>query len=181
MLRATCILLTTLLATSTSYAEEIYKSVDEKGVPSFSDTQTEGAEKITVEPVNVQPIPTPSTPPSTISAQPSEPNYRYTKLDIISPENEASLRDEHKILLQVALEPGLKKGHQIEFLDNGQPLQAAGQSASMELVNFDRGTHTLSARVIDKNGKVLKTSSPVTVHIFRTVVKPPPAPPPPAP
>lgn len=176
MLRATCILLTAVLATSVSYAEEIYKSVDEKGVPSFSDTQTEGAEKITVEPVNVQPIPTPSTPPAAASAQPSAPDYRYTKLDIISPENEATLRDEHKILLQAALEPSLQKGHQIEFLGNGQPLQPAGQSASMELLNFDRGTHTLSARVIDKNGKVLKTSNPVTVHIFRTVVKPPPPP-----
>lgn len=174
MLKATCILLTTILATSTSYAEEIYKSVDEKGVPSFSDTQTEGAKKITVEPVNVQPIPAPSTPPSAAPTQPSDPGYHYTKLDIISPENEATLRDEHKILLQVALEPSLKKGHQIEFLDNGQPLQPAGQSASMELINFDRGTHALSARIIDKNGKVLKTSSPVTVHIFRTVVKPPP-------
>lgn len=175
MFRSTGILLTVLLTASAAYAEEIYKSVDEKGVPSFSDTQTEGAEKITVEPVNVQTIPTPNTPPL-ISTPSPDPGYNYTTLEIISPENEATLRDEHNILLQVALKPELQRGDKIEFLGNGQPLQPAGQSSSMQLINFDRGTHTLSARIIDKKGKVLKTSNPVTVHIFRTVVKQPPAP-----
>ena len=148
------------------YAEEIYKRVDEKGVPSFSDTQSEGAEKIIVEPVNVQSIATPAAPPA--SSPIVSAGFQYSALDITSPEDQSTLRNEHKILLQATIAPGLRQGHQIEFLDNGQPIQAAGRTTSIELTNFDRGTHNLSARILDTKGKVLKTSPQVTVHIFRT-------------
>jgi hypothetical protein len=174
MFKAASILLSAALTASPAYAEEVYKSVDEHGVPTFSDTQTEGAKKITVEPVNVQPAPELAAPPATNPVPKTEASHSYTKLHVISPEDQASLRDEHSILFRVALEPSLQKGHKIEFLDNGKPLQAAGESASMELLNFDRGTHQLSARVIDKQGKTIKTSNTITVYIFRTAAKPNP-------
>ena len=148
------------------YADEIYKRVDEKGIPSFSDTKTEDAEKILVEPVKIQSVPTAAPPNATLTS--TQPSFSYTKLDIISPADQATLRDEHKILMQVTVEPSLRQGHQIEFLDNGQPLQAAGQSPSVELMNFARGTHTLTARILDKHGKILLTGKPITLYIHRT-------------
>ncbi|MEH6358623.1 MAG: DUF4124 domain-containing protein [Pseudomonadales bacterium] len=163
-----------IFITPLSYAEDIYKRVDEKGVPSFSDAKTEGAEIITVEPVNVQAIPTP--PPASYKPISPEASFSYNKLAIINPADQSTLRDEHNIVIQVTIEPGLRAGHQLEFLDNGQPLQTAGKNLSIELTNFDRGSHTLTARIIDKTSKVLKTSKPVTVHIFRTIAPPPAAP-----
>jgi len=152
--------------TPSSHAEEIYKRVDDKGVPSFSDTKTEDAEKIVVEPIKIQSVPT-AAPPTTISTT-TEPDFNYTKLDIVSPTDKTTLRNEPKILLQVAVEPGLRQGHQIEFLDYGQPLQPASSTSSIVLLDFERGTHTLSAQILDNNGKVLKTSLPITVYVFRT-------------
>lgn len=163
-----------IFITLPSYAEDIYKRVDEKGVPSFSDAKTEGAEVIKVEPVNVQTIPTP--PPSSYKPINPEASFSYSELAIINPVDQTTLRDEHNIAIQVSMKPSLRAGHQIEFLDNGQPLQAAGKNSSIELTNFERGSHTLTARIIDKTSKVLKTSKPVTVYIFRTIA-PPPAPP----
>lgn len=166
-----------------SYAEDIYKRVDEQGVPSFSDAKTEGAEIIKVDPVNVQSVPT-AAPPS-YKATSKETSFNYNKLAIISPVDQTTLRNEHIILVQAAVSPGLRNGHLIEFLDNGQSLQAAGKSTSIELVDFERGSHSLSVRIVDKQGKVLKTSSPVTLYVFRTAIKPaatpPPPPPPPVP
>ena len=161
-----------MFITPLSYAENIYKRVDEKGVPSFSDAKTEGAEIITVEPVNLQAIPTPPPRDEPISPQAS---FSYHKLAIINPADQSTLRDEHNIAIQVTIEPDLKANHQLEFLDNGQPLQAAGKNSSIELTNFDRGSHILTARIIDKTNNVLKPSRPVTVYIVRTIA-PPPAP-----
>jgi len=157
-----------------SYAEEIYKRVDDNGVPSFSDTESKDAEKIVVEAVKIQSVPTAA--PSHTTTNNSQPSVNYSKLSIIKPTDQATLHNDDKILLQIAIEPGLRQGHLIEFLDNGLPLQAAARSSSMMLMNFDRGTHTLTAHIIDETSKVLKTSNPVTVHIFRTIA-PPPAPP----
>lgn len=157
-----------------SHAEDVYKRIDEKGVPSFSDTQTEGAEIITVDPVNIQTIPL--APPPTSKPITSEASFNYTKLDIISPADQTTLRNEYKILLQTAIKPDLRTGHKIEFLDNGQPLQAASKNMTIELTSFERGNHTLTARIIDKSNKVIKTSSPVTIYVFRTAITPAPAP-----
>ena len=149
-----------------SYAEDIYKSVDESGAPSFSDTKTEGAEVITVEPVNVQTILT--APPPSYKHISTEASFSYKTLAITSPADQTTLRNEHSILLQAAIEPSLKTDHHLEFLDNGQALKAAGKHSSIELVNLARGTHTLTARIVDKSNRALKTSIPVTVYVFRT-------------
>jgi len=159
-----------------SYAEEVYKRIDEDGVPSFSDTKSKDAEKIIVEPVNVQKIPALTEQPPIYNA-PAVSTQKYSKLAISSPADQSTLRNEHKITLIAAISPGLSNDHKIEFLDNGQPLQAASKSTRIELTDFPRGSHNLSVRVLDKNGKVLQTSSSVTVHIFRAVIKPPPPPP----
>lgn len=159
-----------------THAEEVYKRVDENGVPSFSDTKSKGAEKIVVEPVNVQKIPPLTEQPSSYNT-PAETVTQYSKLEISSPADQTTLRNEQRILIQAAVVPGLRSGHNIEFLDNGQSLQPASKETSIELVDFERGSHSLSVRILDNQGKIVITSRPVTVHIFRAVIKPPPTPP----
>jgi len=156
-------------------AEEVYKRVEKNGIPSFSDTQSKGAEKIIIETFNVQKIPPLTEQPRSYSA-PTEAIAQYSKLEISSPADQTTLRNEHRIVLQAILVPGLRSGHTMEFLDNGQSLQPASKETRIELVDFERGRHSLSVRVLDNQGKAVITSSSVTVHIFRTIIKPPPAP-----
>jgi len=172
----TAALLMCAFIASPTHAEEVYKRVDENGVPSFSDTKSKDAEKIIVEPVNVQKIPPLTEQPRSYST-PTEPAFQYSKLKITSPADQTTLRNEHSIVVQAAVTPGLRSGHTIEFLDNGQPLQAGGKKTSIELLDFERGSHSLSVRILDNQGKVVITSNPVTLHIFRAVIKPQPAPP----
>ncbi len=169
--RTVSLLLLCAVIVAPSYAEEVYKRIDKDGVPSFSDTKSNDAEKIVIEPINVQKIPALTEQPA-INNAPAVSSARYSKLAITSPADQTTLRNEHKITLTAAIEPGLHNGHRIEFLDNGQPLQTASKATSLELTDFERGSHNLSVRVLDKNGKVLQTSAPITVHIFRTVIKP---------
>jgi len=173
--RIVSLLLTSAFIAAPSYAEEVYKRIDEDGVPSFSDTKSKDAEKIIVEPINVQKIPALTEQPPIYNV-PSVNIEKYRKLAISSPADQSTLRNEHKITIASVIEPGLRNGHNIEFLDNGQPLQTASKATSLELIDFERGSHSLSVRILDKNGKVLQTSTPITVHIFRAVIKPAPPP-----
>jgi len=172
----TAVLLICALTALPIQAEEVYKRVDENGVSSFSDTKSKGAEKIFVEPVNVQKIPPLTEQPRSYST-PTETAAPYNKLEITSPSDQTTLRNEHRILIQASVMPGLRSDHSIEFLDNGHSLQPASKEIRVELVDFERGSHSLSVRILDNQGKVVITSSPVTVHIFRAVIKPQPAPP----
>lgn len=171
----------TLLSAQTGYAEEVYKHVDEKGVPSFSDTKSKNAEKIVVEPINVQKMPElREIPPPLRSNNPAAGSQRYSKLEISSPADQSTIRNEPTITLSASLEPGLRADHHIEFVDNGQALQPASKKTSLVLADFERGEHNLSVRVIDSNGNTVQSSSPVTVYVFRAVAKPQAPPPPPA-
>jgi hypothetical protein len=44
---------------------------------------------------------------------------------------------------------------------------SAGEDATFALSNIDRGTHTLTAEVVDGNGSVVFTSNQSTFHLQR--------------
>ena len=47
---------------------------------------------------------------------------------------------------------------------------ARGSQTSQSLSNVDRGTHTVSARVVDSNGTTLIDAAPVVFHMQRVSV-----------
>lgn len=160
-----------LLLAQAGYAEEIYKQVDENGVPSFSDSKSKNAEKIIVEPVNVQKMPIPDISYPAQSSSPAINSLQYRKLAISSPADQATIRNEPTIFLAATVEPGLRENHRLEFLDNGQLLQPASKQTSIVLTNFERGEHNLSTRVVDNNGNTIQESKPITVYVFRATVQ----------
>ncbi|EGG98834.1 hypothetical protein imdm_1840 [gamma proteobacterium IMCC2047] len=170
---ASLLISTSLLATQIASAEEVYKHVDENGVPSFSDTKSKNAEKVIVEPVNVQKMPElrniPSSPHSNTATVDSK---TYSRLEISSPADQTTLRNEPTTTLAASIEPGLRAGHLIQFMDNGQPIQPASRDSSLVLNNFERGEHRLNVRIVDKSGKTVQSGNPVTVYVFRATVKP---------
>jgi hypothetical protein len=67
----------------------------------------------------------------------------------------------------VDLQPSLGGDDKIEYFLDGKPV-----GASVPYV--ERGTHTVSARVVDPNGQTKIEASSVTFQVFQNVAPPPP-------
>ncbi len=150
-----------------SASAEVYKTVDENGKVTFTDTppaDDTSAEKVELPPINGQPPVTPTTrrpPPQNQDTVPT----KY-KVLITSPKNDTQvLADQSSISIQVALEPGLHRSHRVEIYDNGQLISDEGSSITIS--NLGRGTHSISAKVVTKGGRVLGTAPSVQFHVFR--------------
>ena len=67
-------------------------------------------------------------------------------------------------------EPELAPGNTIQFVVDGKSFGGASRNTVKTLSNVDRGTHTLSARVVNETGKTLATTPAMTFHLFRASI-----------
>lgn len=158
---------------------EVYRSVDEDGNIIYTDKPSPNAEEIRIDPI--QTIEAPDIEPFKYTP-PADPAGKsiYTKLEIISPENDAAIRsNEGNISISAVVQPGLNisAGHQLVLIMDGNEVSTGGPQ--FDLTNIDRGTHTVTVAIKDKQGKTVMQSSPVSFTVLRAAVKPPPPPPPP--
>lgn len=144
-------------------AETVYKTVDEDGNVIFSDQPTQGAEQIELQ--ELQTIKNPNTPrlPPADTSRPKPADY-YQAISIISPAAEEGYRNNAGNLnVKLSLQPSLKPGHKIVIKLDGQEI-ASGSALSASVDNVNRGTHSLSAAVVDSSGKsLISTSSSFTM------------------
>ena len=82
------------------------------------------------------------------------------------------------VTLTVTIDPPLRQGSllraQVDGNLNEQAIPGSGQpQATLTLPNLDRGTHEVSAVIMDTKGKVLLSSEPVTLHVQRTSLNQP--------
>jgi hypothetical protein len=158
-----------LILLSASVQADVYKSVNEDGEIIFSDQPTPNAERIKLPELptyKALPVPGFSSSPNTAAPVASP----YNSVKIITPENDATIRDNQGIVrVEVALEPPLmiKQGHKIQFYLNGEPHGTPIGTTSISFSNLDRGSYTLSTSVVDASGTVLMTSEPVVFHLHR--------------
>lgn len=93
----------------------------------------------------------------------------YDALRIVAPGAEATLHDNlGRVTVVVEVEPalGASADERIELLLDGK-LAASGTTQRFELNDLARGTHTLQARIAARDGSVLKSSPPVTFHLWQ--------------
>ena len=148
-------------------AAEVYRSVDEHGNPVFTGKPQPGSEKIEVQSTNIQSLPPARSVP--IKSPPIQnATNRYQALNILSPANDATLRNTMELVVKVSVFPVLLGQHSLVFLDNGKPLGEPSKNLSMLVRGPHRGAHLLQVRVVDAQGKTLITSETVTVHVHRT-------------
>ncbi len=168
-------LLTGLLAFGAQ--AQIYSWTDADGNRFFSDKQQPGAETIQLGPTNtVEPPPAPAMRESSRSQ--SEGNDRqsnpYRRMSITSPSNDEALRsNDGDLTLRVTFDPPLSSNHLLRAEIGGelssQGIPGTGQAeTSITVPNVDRGTHQISAVVLNARGEELQRSSPITVHLQRT-------------
>ena len=158
---------------------EIYKWVDETGIH-FADEAPAGvdAKKVIVQPPNSSaPASTTSSDSTTRPADNTpgqdndafQPTKRYSELKITHPDNDQAVRaNSGSVSVTCSLTPALQSdaGHQVRFLLDGQPF-AISSSCSTTLEEIDRGTHKVSAEVINQEGRVLLRSGTTRFNLQR--------------
>lgn len=168
-------LLASLLALTAQ--AQIYSWTDDSGNRVFSDKPHPGAESLQLGPTNT--IEAPQAAADTTRQQEQQQNsasasMQYQRLSITSPGNDEAVRsNEGELTLRVALDPPLSNNHLLKAELDGQ-LSAHGvpgngqAEVSITLSAIDRGTHQLSAVVVDARGEEVQRSSPIQVHLQRT-------------
>ncbi len=173
-----CVLVVPLASTQVAYTW-----VDENGVMHFSDTPNQGAKTISLPNLEgAAPAPevesTELLEPQAGAEQPEEtPTTQSEKnlplqLTIQSPQHGETSRSNRGLLsIQLELNRKLGIGEQLQLLLDGNPYGAPQNSTNWQLSNVDRGTHTLSIHA-KRSGKLIASTSPITVHLHRASVKP---------
>ena len=151
------------LLLSVNAASEVFRSVDEHGNITLSDTPQENGEKIDVKPVNT----IPATVIEAKTKPQAEPGPLYRAVNINHPQDDQPIRSTSgSFEVRISTLPLLMASHQIELILDGKFFKSSS-SGSFALTNIDRGTHTLQGRVRDAEGNIIATGDTISVHILR--------------
>ena len=165
-------------------ASEVYTWTDEQGNRIYSDQANPNSTKVEVGPTNSiePPKPIPAfneSNDSNDSGDSAASSAGYRSLTITSPANDTAVRaNDGNITLTVTIDPPLRQGSllraQVDGTLNQQAIPGSGQpNATLTLPNLDRGSHEVSAVIMDTKGQVLLSSEPVTLHVQRTSLNQP--------
>ena len=158
-----------MLALGAAQAGKVYKYTLSNGDVVYSDKPppADQGEEVKLEPL--QGFSLPPAPPleqSTAKSKEAEP-AGYTEFKVTSPANDQTIRDNGgNVSVSLTLVPGLKGGHSIEVLMDGQSI-GSGSGTSVTLTEVDRGTHTVQATIKDDEGKEIARSNSVIFHLKR--------------
>ncbi len=160
-----------VLLAATAQAE-VYKSINADGEIIYSDVPTRGAKR-----VQLPALPTYTPAPLPVAPAPVSPKQAagtaYSGFSMTSPRDDETIRSNAGIVnLSVTLEPGLQieEGHRIQYFLDDKPQGKPVARTSSSFNNVDRGTHRVSATVIDESGASIIKTAPVTVHIMRVAI-----------
>ena len=169
--------ITLLLIVSVCAQAELFKWVDDEGNTIYSDQPPVGTEKSEhqVDEEKLPPIIStpalekPSRTSTNTTAGSTNTAERYKSLAIVSPKNDTSVRQNAgNVSIKVAIDPYLfnERGDLLVIYMDNQEV-ARGRESSVQLIEVDRGTHTIRAEIIGANGKTLKKAKPVTFTLHR--------------
>ncbi len=146
-----------------------YKIVHPDGTVEFTDDATRGGEEIKLRGVQAvgAPIDEGKTERRPIKKQAPETKKAsgYSSLSILSPRSEETVWFvDTGILVSVSPTPPLSPEDTVVIELDGI-VAARGKSTSLNVGLVYRGTHTVSARIIDAGGKTIISSPPVTFFL----------------
>ncbi len=93
----------------------------------------------------------------------------YTKLAFIAPKENQIIKSgfSGEVSAMLSIKPPLKKGHQIVFMLDGKEM-VRGKSRINNFSNLSGGTHSVTAKIVDRGGHIVVTSRPVAFNVVRT-------------
>ncbi|HSC84500.1 MAG TPA: DUF4124 domain-containing protein [Pseudomonas sp.] len=146
----------------------VYTYIDQDGNRVYTDQpRSENAEQIQLAPSNDMRASDIITPPPTMLANPPDAPY-YQVLRLLIPEPDAVIRDPAgNLIVTITSEPSLLPEHSFRLTMDGQIVGVVGRSPVFPLENIDRGTHQLSAEIIDANGRIVERTPSQPFHMKR--------------
>lgn len=148
---------------------EIYRYTDAKGNTVFTNQPPADVDSraVTLSPANSLPAQPATAYPSEGKTAEAPAESSYQRLELIDlPDADAIRANNGNFNVQVAIEPQLAPGHQLRLLLDGQPYGEPGTSTGFQLINVDRGSHSLAVEVL-AGERSIQRSSPVTIHVQR--------------
>lgn len=144
----------------------VYKQVDPEGNVTYTDKPPSADAKAIKVPKGTE-YQAPKLPEFTPSApKQTSRNFQYDSFELTSPKNDETFWDNTgNVTATVSFEPFLQSGHSIEFLLDGVSV-AKGTATSHQFVNIDRGTHQITARIVNDKDEEIESAS-VTFHLKR--------------
>lgn len=157
------------LANSSAWAEEVYREVNDAGVPTFSDHAKPGAEPITLRKPSIF---TDTRYQQSQLKRRSDDSLTPMKMDysllVTNPLDDSVVRDNAGNLnLTISISPSVQSGHSAELLMDGTKIRDLHGNGIIALTNVDRGTHAFNIRIIDKEGNVVIDGPSNKISILR--------------
>ena len=151
---------------------QIYKYTDAAGNTAYSNQPPDG---VTAQPVELPPLNSvaPPSPPAPFSESTSNepPHSAYEVLQLTGlPTGEALRANNGTFTVSVLIKPRLQAPHLLRLLLDGQPYGQSSNVPILQLVNVDRGEHSLAVQVI--NGENVLQQSPTVTFTVQRVHKP---------
>lgn len=138
---------------------DVYKYIDKDGNLVLTDKKVPGAVPVVVPPTMTMPFPkgAPALPAAT-----SEAAGAYT-ITITSPAPGSTYRrnQDSGVPIAASVSPELQEGLTLQVLLDGAPV--SGDAVSLDQVT--RGSHTVSARIVDSAGKVVEDGPSNTFYV----------------
>ncbi|MBP6723227.1 MAG: DUF4124 domain-containing protein [Halioglobus sp.] len=159
-------------------AAQIFRSVDEQGNVTFSDTPPSSgpSEQIEVRQTNRTPAPAviETLEPAPGAAAEEEGAAVAYSVAITSPENETTIAmGPGNFTVSAAVEPALGQGEVLQLFIDGSPSGEPQAGGTWALTNVFRGAHDLTVAVVDSKGARLAESAAVRVYVLRPSVNSP--------
>lgn len=165
-------LLFLLLSLAFSATAQIYKYTDADGNTAYSNQPPDGTRSQPVElpPLNSverqQVAPPKTSPAQNSSQQASSATYEVLELTGL-PSEEALRANNGTFTVGVALQPRLQGAHRLRLVLDGQPYGQPSNVPRLQLVNVDRGEHSLAVQVLD--GETVVQQSPTATFTVQRV------------
>lgn len=166
-----------LLALAFAVHAAVYKTTDAEGNVVYTDVPPKAGQGEPQQPLELPAgnvyaptVSTPPPPPPGEEEEPEETSTHYDTLSITAPAQDTAVRENAgNVTVYTRVEPALREGHEVRMLLDGVPWPVRSKGA-IAMTNIDRGTHSLTAQVVDANDQVLISSDPVTFHMLRISV-----------
>ncbi|MEZ9702581.1 DUF4124 domain-containing protein [Vibrio sp. 10N.261.46.E12] len=172
-------------------AQTVYTWVDDDGVLHFSDNPSDqDAEALRLPdvqasapaprfeastPVDAAASSTTKTPTQSKAQAETETTEREVPtqlaLTMLTPVHDQTIRSNRGLIpIQIELNRKLGIGEQLQLILDGRRYGAPQTQPIWELKGIDRGTHTIAIQA-HRSGKLIASTSPVTVYLHRATLK----------